>query len=194
MWKFPEELKTQFDSAFQECEKVFVNKDCGLNPAIFMIKGKCLKSCNVASDVIDPHSAKTDDCNTTFPNTGHTLILEPSVFEYLQYPRPCILIATTRGGGKYDLDFRIKDINGNETQITPDYFAGNATKKASLKKTEDQSIIEKNAKFCIAKYSGDTLQSLIQRVFQLIMLIKANTNIRNNVDVVDNRRISQLLF
>ena len=165
--EFPEELKTQFDSAFQENPRVYVNKDCGLNPAIFMIKGKCFKSCNVASDEIDPHSAKTEDCNTTFPNTGHTLILEPSVFEYLQYPRPCILIATTRGGGKYALDFRIKDINGNETQITPDYFAGNATKKASLKKTEDQSIIENNAKLCVAKYSGDTLQSLIQRIFQI---------------------------
>ena len=165
--EFPEELKTQFDSAFQENPRVYVNKDCGLNPAIFMIKGKCFKSCNVASDEIDPHSAKTEDCNTTFPNTGHTLILEPSVFEYLQYPRPCILIATTRGGGKYALDFRIKDINGNETEITSDYFAGNATKKASLQKTEVQSIIENNAKFCVAKYSGDTLQSLIQRIFQI---------------------------
>lgn len=165
--EFPEHLKTQFDSAFQENPRVYVNKDCGLNPAIFMVAGKCFKSCNVASDVIDPHSAKTDDCNTLFPSRNNTLILEPTVFEYLQYPRPCNLIAKTIGGGIYDMRFSIKDKNNVETPITPDYFAGNATKKASLKKTEDQSIIENNAKLCVAKYSGDTLQSFIQRIFQI---------------------------
>lgn len=165
--EFPEELKTQFDSAFQENPRVYVNKDCGLNPAIFMIAGKCNKSCNVASDVIDPHSMKTDDCNTLFPSRGHTITLDPTIFEYLQYPRPCRLQARTLGSGNYDLDFRITDMTGTETPITPDYFAGNATKKTSLKKGSDPRDIENNAKLCIAKYSGDTLQSFIQRIFQL---------------------------
>lgn len=165
--EFPEQLKTQFDSAFQENQKVYVNKDCGLNPAIFMVAGKCNKTCNVASDVIDPHSAKTDDCNTLFPSRGHILTLDPSVFEYLQYPRPCRLSARTVGSGNYNLDFRITGINHPETQITVDYFAGNATKKTSLKKGTNLSDIENNAKLCIAKYSGDTLQSFIQRIFQL---------------------------
>ncbi len=165
--EFPEELKTQFDSAFQENQKVYVNKDCGLNPAIFMVAGKCNKTCNVASDVIDPHSAKTDDCNTLFPSRGHILTLDPSVFEYLQYPRPCRLSARTQGSGSYNLDFRITGIKYPETQITVDYFAGNATKKTSLKKGTIPSDIENNAKLCIAKYSGDTLQSFIQRIFQL---------------------------
>jgi hypothetical protein len=165
--EFPEELKTQFDSAFQENPRVYVNKDCGLNPAIFMVAGKCYKSCNVASDVIDPHSAKTDDCNTLFPSRGHNLTLDPSVFQYLQYPRPCRLRARTLGSGNYDLDFRITDINRTETPFTVDYFEGNATKKTSLKKGTNPSDIENNAKLCIAKYSGDTLQSFIQRIFQL---------------------------
>jgi hypothetical protein len=165
--EFPEHLKTQFDSAFQECVRVYVNKDCGLDPAIFMVAGKCFKSCNPASDVIDPHSAKTDDCHTRFPENNHTLVLDHTVFNYLQYPRTCRLAATTlTGGGKYYLDFRITDINGTETQITSEYFAGNATKKTELK-TGNNSI-ENNAKLCIAKYSGDTLQSFIQRIFQLV--------------------------
>jgi hypothetical protein len=165
--EFPEELKTQFDSAFQENQKVYVNKDCGLNPEIFMVAEKCKKTCNVASDVIDPHSAKTDDCNTLFPSRGHILTLDPSVFEYLQYPRPCRLSARTQGSGSYNLDFRITDINRTETPFTVDYFEGNATKKTSLKKSTIPSDIENNAKLCIAKYSGDTLQSFIQRIFQL---------------------------
>ena len=164
---FPAHLKTQFDSAFQENQRVYVNKDCGLNPAIFMVAGKCNKSCNVASDVIDPHSAKTDDCNTLFPSRGHTITLDPIIFEYLQYPRPCRLQARTLGSGNYDLDFRITDITGTETPFTVDYFEGNATKKTSLKKGTNPRDIENNAKLCIAKYSGDTLQSFIQRIFQL---------------------------
>ena len=164
---FPEHLKTQFDSAFQENKYVYVIKDCGLNPAIFMVADKCKKTCNVASDVIDPHSAKIDDCNTLFPSKDHTLTLEPSVFEYLQYPRTCILEATTEGGGKYDLKFNITDNIGTTTPFTPDDFAGNATKKTSLKKGTNLRDIENNAKLCIAKYSGDTLQSFIQRIFQI---------------------------
>lgn len=138
---FPEHLKTQFDSAFQENEYVYVIKDCGLNPAIFMVANKCKKTCNVASDVIDPHSAKIDDCNTLFPSKDHTLTLEPSVFEYLQYPRLCSLIATTKGGGYYDISFNITDINGIETQFAPKDFAGNATKKSELKKKKTQSLL-----------------------------------------------------
>jgi hypothetical protein len=176
--EFPENLKTQFDSAFQECVRVYVNKDCGLDPAVFMVAGKCFKSCNVASDVIDPHSAKTDDCHTKFPENNHTLVLDHTVFDYLQYPRTCRLAATTRnGGGIYNLDFRITDINGTETQITHEYFLGNNTKKTELKIGDVN--IENNAKLCIAKYSGDTLQSLIQRIFQFFSISIQHVHINN---------------
>ena len=165
---FPEHLKTQFDSAFPECDRVYVNKDCGLDPAVFMVAGKCFKSCNVASDVIDPHSSKTGDCFIRFPNINDTLELDDLVFKYLGYPRTCRLAATTRnGGGNYALAFSIKDdTNDTFSLITPEYFLGNKTKKTMLISGNN----ENNAKLCIAKYSGDTLQSLIQRVFQLISI------------------------
>jgi hypothetical protein len=163
----PEALKTQFASAFPE-RTVYVNKDSGLDTDIVLGLDKSTKSCNVATDIIDPHSSSVDDCKVRFPAVNDTIDLDNSVFNYLQYPDVCALTSKTLSGkGKYESTFTVagEDLMKNESV----YFAGNKTKNASMKSAKGtKSGADEALKLCIGKYSGDTLQSLIQRLFELI--------------------------
>jgi len=169
-------LQSQMRTAFPEGYPIRVDKDCGLDPDYFLPGGTCIKSCNIASDVIDPHSSKTDDCSILFPAAGDTLILDESVFDYLQYPAPCRLQAKTIRRGIYeDMKFLVKGvvIENPVNLLTPEgiikYFSGNETKNAGFKDENIQTTKNENMKLCIAKYSGDTLQSLIQKLFEIIV-------------------------
>jgi hypothetical protein len=163
----PEALKTQFASAFPE-RTVYVNKDSGLDTDIVLGLDKSMKSCNIATDIIDPHSSSVDDCKVRFPASNDTIDLDKSVFNYLQYPDVCALTSKTLSGkGKYESTFTVagEDLMENEAV----YFAGNKTKNASMKSAKGtKSGANEALKLCIGKYSGDTLQSLIQRLFELI--------------------------
>lgn len=191
----PEELKTQFASAFPE-RIVYVNKDSGLDTDIILGTEKSKKSCNVATDIIDPHSSSVKDCDIRFPAINDTIVLDKSVFEYLQYPSETSLTSKTLAEkGKYESNFVV---DGADLMLNEGfYFAGNKKKNAAMKeggakaieakaieakgsnpkqseskqKQSDKNPDEKkrNAmKLCVAKYSGDTLQSVEHRLFELI--------------------------
>ncbi len=190
----PEELKTQFASAFPE-RFVYVNKDSGLDTDIILGVEKSKKCCNVATDIIDPHSSSVKDCVIRFPAINDSIVLDKSVFEYLQYPSETSLTSKTLAEkGKYESNFVVDgaDLMPNEGF----YFAGNKKKNATMKE-EGAKAIEAKAieatesnpkqseskqkqsdtkqsdkkreamKLCVAKYSGDTLQSLLHRLFEL---------------------------
>jgi len=200
----PEELKTQFASAFPE-RFVYVNKDSGLDTDIILGVEKSKKCCNVATDIIDPHSSSVKDCVIRFPAINDSIVLDKSVFEYLQYPSETSLTSKTLAEkGKYESNFVVDgaDLMPNEGF----YFAGNKKKNATMKEEGAKAIeakaieakaIEAKAieatesnpkqseskqkqsdtkqsdkkreamKLCVAKYSGDTLQSLLHRLFEL---------------------------
>ena len=191
----PEELKTQFASAFPE-RIVYVNKDSGLDTDIILGVEKSKKSCNVATDIIDPHSSSVKDCDIRFPAINDTIVLDKSVFEYLQYPSETSLTSKTLAEkGKYESNFVV---DGADLMLNEGfYFAGNKKKNAAMKeggakaieakaieakgskqsdskqsdkKHDDKKTDDKkrNAmKLCVAKYSGDTLQSVEHRLFEL---------------------------
>jgi hypothetical protein len=190
----PEELKTQFASAFPE-RFVYVNKDSGLDTDIILGVEKSKKCCNVATDIIDPHSSSVKDCVIRFPAINDSIVLDKSVFEYLQYPSETSLTSKTLAEkGKYESNFVVDgaDLMTNEGF----YFAGNKKKNAAMKEGGAKAIeakaieaTESNPKqseskqkqsdtkqsdkkreamkLCVAKYSGDTLQSLLHRLFEL---------------------------
>jgi hypothetical protein len=201
----PEELKTQFASAFPE-RLVYVNKDSGLDTDIILGVEKSKKCCNVATDIIDPHSSSVKDCDIRFPAINDSIVLDKSVFEYLQYPSETSLTSKTLAEkGKYESNFVVDgaDLMSNEGF----YFAGNKKKNAAMKEggakaIEDKAIEATESKpkqseskqseskpkqsdtkqsdkkqddkkleamkLCVAKYSGDTLQSMEHRLFELI--------------------------
>jgi hypothetical protein len=204
----PEALKTQFASAFPE-RFVYVNKDSGLDTDIILGVEKSKKCCNVATDIIDPHSSSVKDCDIRFPAINDSIVLDKSVFEYLQYPSETSLTSKTLAEkGKYESNFVVDgaDLMPNEGF----YFAGNKKKNAAMKEggakaieakaieakaieakaIEDKAIEAKAIeateskqkqsgkkqddkkreamKLCVAKYSGDTLQSMEHRLFELI--------------------------
>ena len=182
----PEELKTQFASAFPE-RIVYVNKDSGLDTDIILGVEKSKKSCNVATDIIDPHSSSVKDCDIRFPAINETIVLDKSVFEYLQYPSETSLTSKTLAEkGKYESNFVV---DGADLMLNEGfYFAGNKKKNAAMKEggakaIEAKAIEAKGSKqsdskqsdkkreamkLCVAKYSGDTLQSVEHRLFELI--------------------------
>ena len=217
----PEELKTQFASAFPE-RIVYVNKDSGLDTDIILGVEKSKKSCNVATDIIDPHSSNVKDCDIRFPAINDTIVLDKSVFEYLQYPSETSLTSKTLAEkGKYESNFVV---DGADLMLNEGfYFAGNKKKNAVMKeggakaieakaieakgskqsdskqsdskqsdskqsdskqsdskqsdskqsdsKQSDSNQSDKKReamKLCVAKYSGDTLQSVEHRLFELI--------------------------
>lgn len=161
-------LQTQISTAFPEGYPIYVDKDCGLDPAYFLPTDICRKSCNIASDIIDPHSSKTDDCAERFPKAGDTIELDKSVFEFLQYPCECSLKAKTSiRKGEYDnMEFLVDGKN----LLSPDnyrkFFSGNATKNAAFKKNLSK---QEYTQLCTAKYSGDTLQSYFQKLFEILL-------------------------
>lgn len=161
-------LQTQISTAFPEGYPIYVDKDCGLDPAYFLPTDICRKSCNIASDVIDPHSSKTDDCAERFPKAGETIEIDKSVFEFLQYPCECSLKATTSARkGEYDnMEFLVAGKNLLSSENKDIFFAGNATKNAGFKKNLSK---QENMQLCIAKYSGDTLQSYFQKLFEILL-------------------------
>ena len=164
------ELRTRFSTAFPEGVPIYTNKDCGLDPAVFLPNGRCVKSCNIASNVIDPHSSSTADCTKMLPVNGDTLVLDESVFRYLQYPCACSLSATTIDDGKFNpMSFIVdgEDLLQNATNKAK-FFAGNATKNDNFSRNSKPDAKRLNQKLCVAKYSGDTLQSLIQKIFEII--------------------------
>jgi len=181
----PEELKTQFASAFPE-RIVYVNKDSGLDTDIILGTEKSKKSCNVATDIIDPHSSSVKDCDIRFPAINDTIVLDKSVFEYLQYPSETSLTSKTLAEkGKYESNFVV---DGADLMLNEGfYFAGNKKKNAAMKEGGAKAIEAKGSKqsdkkhddkktddkkreamkLCVAKYSGDTLQSVEHRLFEL---------------------------
>jgi hypothetical protein len=166
-------LQTQFSTAFPEGNPIYTNKDCGLDPQYFLPQGLCIKSCNIASDVIDPHSSSIADCGVMLPQVDSQLVLDESVFTYLQYPCACRLVARTDGVGTYTASFFVNGVDLLEPQNQAKYFSGNATKNALFSTKGTPAAKTENMKLCVAKYSGDTLQSFIQRLFEII-------NINNN--------------
>lgn len=163
-------LQTQINTAFPEGYPIYVDKDCGLDPAYFLPNGNCIKSCNIASDIIDPHSSKTDDCAERFPKAGEILELDSSVFEFLQYPCECSLKATTstRKGNYDNMEFLVAGDNLLSSTNYKKFFSGNATKNAAFSKSGKDPDKLNNMQLCVAKYSGDTLQSLIQKLFEIL--------------------------
>ena len=184
-----EAVKTQFSTAFPEGRDIFVNKDCGLDPAYFLPNGLCKKSCNIASDVIDPHSSRTADCAKMLPIIGYTLVLDASVFQYLQYPCTCSLTARTTGAGTYDnISFVVDGVDLMTAENINKYFVGNTAKNALFSKVGTPAVKKKNMLLCVAKYSGDTLQSLIQRIFELINAYGNATYIVSTCDSIVSLR------
>ena len=184
-----EAVKTQFSTVFPEGRPIFVNKDCGLDPEYFLPNGLCVKSCNIASDVIDPHSSSTSDCARMLPGNGDTLILDESVFAYLQYPCECRLSARTSGRGTYNNEsFVVDGVDLMTAANINKYFVGNAAKNALFSKAGTQAVKTQNMLLCVAKYSGDTLQSLIQRIFELINAYGNSTYIVSTCDSIVSLR------
>ena len=163
-------LQTQISTAFPEGYPIYVDKDCGLDPAYFLPTDICRKSCNIASDVIDPHSSKTDDCAERFPKAGDTLELDKSIFEFLQYPCECSLKAkTSTRKGEYDnMEFLVAGVNLLSPDNYKKFFSGNATKNAAFSKDGSAKAKLQNMQLCSAKYSGDTLQSYLQKLFEIL--------------------------
>lgn len=184
-----EAVKTQFSTVFPEGRPIFVNKDCGLDPEYFLPNGLCVKSCNIASDVIDPHSSSTADCARMLPGNGDTLILDESVFAYLQYPCECRLSARTSGRGTYNNEsFVVDGVDLMTAANINKYFVGNAAKNALFSKVGTPAVKKQNKLLCVAKYSGDTLQSLIQRIFELINAYGNSTYIVSTCDSIVSLR------
>ena len=184
-----EAVKTQFSTAFPEGRDIFVNKDCGLDPVYFLPNGLCKKSCNIASDVIDPHSSSTADCAKMLPMNGDTLVLDDSVFRYLQYPCTCSLTARTTGFGTYEnISFVVDGVDLMTAANINKYFVGNAAKNALFSKVNTPAVKKQNMLLCVAKYSGDTLQSLIQRIFELINAYGDATYIVSTCDSIVSLR------
>lgn len=185
----PEAVKTQFSTVFPEDRPIFVNKDCGLDPEYFLPNGRCFKSCNIASDVIDPHSSSTADCARMLPVNGDTLVLDESVFAYLQYPCVCSLSARTTGRGTYtDESFIVDGVDLMTAANINKYFVGNAAKNALFSKAGTPAVKKQNKLLCVAKYSGDTLQSLIQRIFELINVYGNSTYVVSTCDSIVSLR------
>ena len=184
-----EAVKTQFSTAFPEGRPIYTNKDCGLDPEYFLPNGLCIKSCNIASDVIDPHSSSTADCARMLPGNGDTLILDESVFAYLQYPCVCSLSARTSGRGTYNNEsFMVDGVDLMTAANINKYFVGNAAKNALFSKAGTQAVKTQNMLLCVAKYSGDTLQSLIQRIFELINAYGNSTYVVSTCDSIVSLR------
>ena len=166
------ELRTRFSTAFPEGREILTNKDCGLDPAVFLPADRCKKSCNIASNIIDPHTSRDADCDYMFPQALDTLVLTDSVFRYLQYPyrdvnSTYILTArTTQGKTFYPMSFMVDGVD--LLQDIPKYFAGNRQKNESFSRSSNPQEKKNNQILCVAKYSGDTLQSFIQRIYELI--------------------------
>jgi hypothetical protein len=185
----PEAVKTQFSTAFPEDRQIFVNKDCGLDPEYFLPNGRCIKSCNIASDVIDPHSSSTADCARMLPGNEDTLVLDESVFAYLQYPCVCSLSAKTTGRGTYNpMSFMVDGVDLMTAENINKYFVGNAAKNALFSKAGTEAVKKQNKLLCVAKYSGDTLQSLIQRIFELINAYGNSTYVVSTCDSIVSLR------
>ena len=184
-----EAVKTQFSTVFPEGRPIYTNKDCGLDPEYFLPNGLCVKSCNIASDVIDPHSSSTADCARMLPGNGDTLILDESVFAYLQYPCECRLSARTSGRGTYNNEsFVVDGVDLMTAANINKYFVGNAAKNALFSKAGTQAVKTQNMLLCVAKYSGDTLQSLIQRIFELFNSYGNSTYIVSTCDSIVSLR------
>ena len=168
------ELRTRFSTAFPEGREILTNKDCGLDPAVFLPAGRCKKSCNIASNVIDPHTSRDADCEYMFPKALDTLVLTDSVFRYLQYPYRdvnstySLRATTTRDKTFNPMSFMVD----GEDLLLPinmgKYFAGNRQKNESFSRSSNSQAKTLNQKLCVSKYSGDTLQSFIQRIYELI--------------------------
>jgi hypothetical protein len=185
----PEAVKTQFSTAFPEDRPIYTNKDCGLDPEYFLPNGRCIKSCNIASDVIDPHSSSTADCARMLPGIGDTLVLDQSVFAYLQYPCACILSARTTGRGTYNNEsFMVDGVDLMTAANINKYFVGNAAKNALFSKAGTPAVKIQNMLLCVAKYSGDTLQSLIQRIFEIINAYGDSTYVVSTCDSIVSLR------
>ena len=185
----PEAVKTQFSTAFPEDRQIFVNKDCGLDPEYFLPNGRCIKSCNIASDVIDPHSSSTADCARMLPGNEDTLVLDESVFAYLQYPCVCSLSARTTGRGTYNpMSFMVDGVDLMTAENINKYFVGNTAKNALFSKAGTEAVKKQNKLLCVAKYSGDTLQSLIQRIFELINAYGNSTYVVSTCDSIVSLR------
>ncbi len=190
-----EAVKTQFSTAFPEGRQIYTNKDCGLDPEYFLPKqpnsqnSLCVKSCNIASDVIDPHSSSIADCTRMLPGNGDTLVLDESVFAYLQYPCVCSLSARTTGRGTYNNEsFMVDGVDLMTAANINKYFVGNAAKNALFSKAGTPAVKTQNMLLCVAKYSGDTLQSLIQRIFELINAYGNSTYVVSTCDSIVSLR------
>jgi len=152
------------DTAFAGSTQNCVSHDSGMNPKNLLKEYK--KCCNSATDQIDPHSTKTGDCAIRFPEQGSSIRIDPTVFDYFAYPLPTEFRSTTIGGG-YNTNFSVDTGNGvvNDLMTDMKYFSGNVEKNKFL---NTSGGLDEKIKYIIAKYSGDFLQSLIQKVFELV--------------------------
>jgi hypothetical protein len=152
---------------FSQFNAIHNSEDSGLKLTPFFLPQSYTKICNVATEIIDPHSASAQGCHY-FPTNNNSLQINKDVFTAFGYPRETYLssITHTHANADFDLNFTVLDINTNAqvSLYTADYnyFAGNALKKSSFNNDP-----ENNARLVIGKYSGDFLQILIQKINEL---------------------------